>query len=168
MSNKLRYASPVKCLSKINLLCKQKSSRIRIEILPELSEWTLTVHGSIMNLRGHVKDNRIFPVLEKTKARHFPRAWCWGPGRGTSLCRVYGYVPPTRVDVSLPKIQNMSQILNFFPEQALIFKVLFRKKDSFLTIWSTNSPAQMSKIPVAFLKMIDSIPIFFLKSMPIF
>ena len=28
MSNKLRYASPVKRLSKINLLCKQKSSRI--------------------------------------------------------------------------------------------------------------------------------------------
>ena len=30
MSNKLRYASPVKRLSEINLLCKQKSSRIRI------------------------------------------------------------------------------------------------------------------------------------------
>ena len=30
MSNKLRYASPVKRLSKINLLRKQKSSRIRI------------------------------------------------------------------------------------------------------------------------------------------
>ena len=28
-SNKLRYASPVKRLSKINLLCKQKSSRIK-------------------------------------------------------------------------------------------------------------------------------------------
>ena len=28
MSNKLRYASPVKPLSKINLLCKQKKSRI--------------------------------------------------------------------------------------------------------------------------------------------
>ena len=31
MSNKLRYASPVKRLSKINLLCKQKSSRIKIK-----------------------------------------------------------------------------------------------------------------------------------------
>ena len=31
MSNKLRYASPVKRLSKINLLCKQKSSRIKEE-----------------------------------------------------------------------------------------------------------------------------------------
>ena len=29
MSNKLRYASPVEGLSKINLLCKQKSSRIK-------------------------------------------------------------------------------------------------------------------------------------------
>ena len=28
MSKKLRYASPVKGLSKINLLCKQKSNRI--------------------------------------------------------------------------------------------------------------------------------------------
>ena len=33
MSNKLRYASPVKRLSKINLLCKQKSSRIIRNIL---------------------------------------------------------------------------------------------------------------------------------------
>ena len=35
------------------------------------------------------------------------------PG-GTSLCRVYGYVPPTRVDFSLPKIQNRPQILKFY------------------------------------------------------
>ena len=34
MSNKLRYASPVKRLSKINLLCKQKSSRIIKYIIP--------------------------------------------------------------------------------------------------------------------------------------
>ena len=32
MSNKLRYASPVKRLSKINLLCKQKSIRIRFVV----------------------------------------------------------------------------------------------------------------------------------------
>ena len=31
MSNKLRYTSPVKRLSKINLLCKQKSSRVKDE-----------------------------------------------------------------------------------------------------------------------------------------
>ena len=35
-------------------------------------------------------------------------------GGGTSLCRVYGYVPPTRVDFSLPKIQNRPQILKFY------------------------------------------------------
>ena len=35
------------------------------------------------------------------------------PG-GTSLCRVYGYVPPTRVDFSRPKIQNRPQILKFY------------------------------------------------------
>ena len=40
------------------------------------------------------------------------------------ICWVYGYVPPTRVDFSLPKIQNRPRILNFFQEEALIFKVL--------------------------------------------
>ena len=30
MSNKIRYASPVKRLSKINLLCKQKSSKLQL------------------------------------------------------------------------------------------------------------------------------------------
>ena len=37
-----------------------------------------------------------------------------GGGRGTSLCQVYGYVLPTRVDFSLPKIQDRPQILNFY------------------------------------------------------
>ena len=38
MSNKLRYASPVKGLSKINLLCKQNSSRIMNDKLPYAKE----------------------------------------------------------------------------------------------------------------------------------
>ena len=52
-SNELRYPSPVERLSKINLLCKQKSGKvhslnsgkvsiqIQLKGLPELSEWTL-------------------------------------------------------------------------------------------------------------------------------
>ena len=35
-------------------------------------------------------------------------------GEGTSLCRVYGYVPLTRVDFSLPKIQNRPYLLKFY------------------------------------------------------
>ena len=43
MSNKLCYASPVKRLSKINLKCKQKSSRISNKNLPEVSKSILSV-----------------------------------------------------------------------------------------------------------------------------
>ena len=38
--SKLRYASPVKQLSKINLLCKQKSSRIKCKILPKCTKFS--------------------------------------------------------------------------------------------------------------------------------
>ena len=48
------------------------------------------------------------------------------PGRGAPLCRVYGYVPPTRVNFSLPQIQNRSWILNFF----------FRNRPWFLKFYS--------------------------------
>ena len=57
---------------------------------------------------------------------------------GTSLCRVYEYVSPTRVDFSLPKIQNRPQILKFYS-----------RTGSFLTIWS-QTPCSNVKIPVAF------------------
>ena len=68
-------------------------------------------------------------------------------GKGNSKYRAYGYVPPTTVDFSLPKMQNRSRILNFFPEQALIFKVLLQNR-----ILSSITLSQMSKMPVAFLK----------------
>ena len=43
-------------------------------------------------------------------------------------------------DFSLPKIQNRPRILNLFPEQALIFKVLLQNKIlNFLTVWSQTS-----------------------------
>ena len=49
-------------------------------------------------------------------------------------------MPLTRVDFSLPKIQNRPRILNFFfLEQAPVFKVLLQNKIPFLTIWSQTS-----------------------------
>ena len=42
-------------------------------------------------------------------------------GGGTSLCQVYGYVPPTRVDFSLSKIQNRPQILKFYSRTGSFF-----------------------------------------------
>ena len=60
----------------------------------------------------------------------------------------------------------------------LNFEVLLQNRPYFLKIYYrtgsfsdnlvSNAPAPMSKIPVAFLKLIGPIPIFFLKSMPIF
>ena len=44
------------------------------------------------------------------------------PGGGrTYLCRVYGYVPPTRVDFSLPKIQNRPYLLKFYSRTGPFF-----------------------------------------------
>ena len=64
------------------------------------------------------------------------------------------------------------------PEQAPNFEILLQNRPYFLKFYCrtgsffdnlvSNAPAQMSKIPVAFLKVTGPIPIFFLKSMPIF
>ena len=56
------------------------------------------------------------------------------------------YVPPTRIDFSLPKMQNRPRIWNSSgtgPD----FQRITQEHDPFLTIWS-----QTSKVPVAFLK----------------
>ena len=68
---------------------------------------------------------------------------------GTSLCRVYGYVPPTRVDFSLPKIQNRPQILRFYSRTGPTFLSFTPEQDPFFTIWS-QMPGSNVKIPVAF------------------
>ena len=70
-------------------------------------------------------------------------------GGGTSLCQVYGYVPPTRVNFSLPKIQNRPQILKFYSRTGPTFWSFTPEPDSFLTIWS-QTPGSNVKIPVAF------------------
>ena len=46
--------------------------------------------------------------LHRNPSRQAP----WG--RGASLCRIYGYVPPTRVDFSLSKIQSKPRLLKFY------------------------------------------------------
>ena len=42
-------------------------------------------------------------------------------GGGTSYCRVYGYVPSTRVDFSLPKIQTRPRFLKFYSRTGSFF-----------------------------------------------
>ena len=68
------------------------------------------------------------------------------------------YVPPNRIDFLLQKIQNRSRILEFFPEQALIFKSFTPEQDPFLTVW-----CQMLEMPVTFLKNDRPNPSFLLK-----
>ena len=65
-------------------------------------------------------------------------------------------MPLTRVDFSLPKIQNRPLILNYFSGTGADFKVML---DPFLTIWS-----QTSKASVAFLKNDRSNPNFLFKN----
>ena len=72
-----------------------------------------------------------------------------GGGGGTSLRRVYGYAPPTRVDFSLPKIQNRPQILKFYSGTGPTFRSFTPEQDPFLTIWSQTSGSNV-KISVAF------------------
>ena len=47
-----------------------------------------------------------------------------------------GYVPPTRVDFSLPKIQNRPQILKLYSRTGPTFWSFTPEQDPFLTIWS--------------------------------
>ena len=62
-SNKLRYASPVKRVSKINLLCKQKSSRITMS--KQLGDKVL----SISNL-SELNENKKHQIrIEKSKIK---------------------------------------------------------------------------------------------------
>ena len=72
-----------------------------------------------------------------------------GGGGGTSLCWVHGYVPPTRVNFSLPKIQNRPQILRFYSRTGPTFWHFTPEQDPFFTIWS-QMPGSNVKIPVAF------------------
>ena len=61
------------------------------------------------------------------------------------------------------------------PEQALLFEVLLQNRPYFLKFYSRTGSFfdnlvsdASAQVPVAFLKVIGPIPIFFLKSMPIF
>ena len=60
-----------------------------------------------------------------------------------------GYVPLTRVDFSLPKIQDRPQILKFYSRTGPTFWSFIPEQDPFLTIWS-QTPGSNVKIPVAF------------------
>ena len=69
---------------------------------------------------------------------------------GTSQCRAYGYVPPTRVDFSPLKIQNRPQIFEVFLQNRPYFLNFYSRIGSFFDNLVSNALAQMSKIPVAF------------------
>ena len=63
--------------------------------------------------------------------------------------------------------KNPEQAPNLLQNRPYFLK-FYSKTGSFFDNLVSNAPGQISKIPVAFLKVIGPIPIFFLKSMPIF
>ena len=82
----------------------------------------------------------------KLKLPYMASTHCCGlfPGGETSLCRANGYVPPTRVDFSLPKIQNRPQILKFYSRTGPTFLSFTPEQDPFSQA-GLRGPAQMSK-----------------------
>ena len=69
------------------------------------------------------------------------------PGGRTSLCRIYMYVPPTRVNFSLPKSRTGPKFWSFTPEQALPFDVLLQNRINFSLPKSRTGPKFWSFTP---------------------
>ena len=98
-------------------------------------------------------DNFLTRECSKIKSKQSPP-----PPRGTSYCRVCGWVCATDLGrFFISKNPEQALNLNFFPEQALISK-FYSRIGSFLTICS-----QTLKMPVAFLKNDRSNPNFLFK-----
>ena len=89
-------------------------------------------------------------IMSKPEDVQYTGGISWTRRGGTSLCRVYGYVPPTRVDFSPPKIQNRPQIFEVLLQNRPYFLKFYSRTGSFFDNLVSNASAQMSKIPVAF------------------